>query len=504
MSDARLHVLLDEPPIGTVSPLVHGHFVEHLGRCVQDGLWVGHDSTIPNEGGFRTDVLNALAKIGVPQLRWPGGCFADTYHWRDGIGPRENRPRTLGESCGLRVIEDNHLGTHEFIALCRRVGAEPYLAGNVGSGSPQEMMDWVQYCNGTLDTTLVRERAANGHLEPLNVVYWGVGNENWGCGGHYDAADYAKEFRRYATFLRRAHPGLQLIACGDNAANPDWNRELVGVLRNHLWLIDHLAIHRYWGAGHATEFTIEEYYHLLRGPHQVEQDIRQAHALLSGVAMGRRKIGICYDEWAVWHPQARADNNYEAPSTMRDALAAAATLDVFHAHADCVTMANLAQIANILQCLVQTDGAAMWTTPTYHVFDLYAPHRSGASVPVRLAPDVPVHTSPAVQKSFPEASFPAGTVALVSASATRQNETVTVSVSNRHHAEPLTVHVTLRGASVTETTARLLSADAPKAVNGKEAPNAVTVVPFSATQIGDGFIVTLPPCSVATVQVQVS
>src|SRR5688572_1280974 len=260
MPDATVTVLVDEP-IGTISPLLHGHFVEHLGRCCNEGLWVGPDSSIPNRGGFRNDVVDALARLGLPVLRWPGGCYADTYHWRDGIGAYADRSRTLGESCGLSVVEDNGFGTHEFIDLCRQVGAEPYLAGNVGSGSPREMMEWVEYCNGSLDTSLVRERIANGHPPPMGVRFWGVGNENWGCGGNYDPEDYAKEFRRFATFLRMADSEIELVACGDNKR--EWNLRVLETLKDDLKYLDHLSVHQYYKSGAATGFSEDDHYRLM-------------------------------------------------------------------------------------------------------------------------------------------------------------------------------------------------------------------------------------------------
>lgn len=205
-----VQILTDEP-IGTISPRLYGHFAEHLGRCCYGGLWLGHGQGVE---GFHPAVLDALRRLPVPMLRWPGGCYADHYHWRDGVGDPDARPRRLGMSCGLQVEDDNGLGTDEFLALCRLIGAEPYLAGNVGSGTPQELADWVEYCNATAKTTLVRERAANGSSEPYGVRLWGVGNENWGCGGNYDAATYAKEYRRYATMLRHVDPAAELVACG--------------------------------------------------------------------------------------------------------------------------------------------------------------------------------------------------------------------------------------------------------------------------------------------------
>ncbi len=498
MVDARITVDADEP-IGTISPLLHGHFAEHIGRCCNDGLWVGPDSPIPNTDGLRTDVLEALRKLGVPQLRWPGGCYADTYHWRDGIGPRDARPRSLGESCGLSVVEDNGLGTHEFIALCRAIGAEPYLAGNVGSGSPQEMMDWVHYCNGTIDTTLVRERASNGHHEPMYVKYWGVGNENWGCGGNYEAADYAKEFRRYATFLRMADPRAELVACGSNKR--DWNLRLVETLRNHLRHLDHLSVHQYYVAGHATDFTEDEYYQLMRAGEMVEEDIRFTDEILSFFEAGRRRVGIAFDEWGVWHPQARSHCDYEAPNTLRDAVSAAGVLDVFHRWCGRVSMANLAQIVNVLQCLIQTDEDRMWLTPTYHLFALYRPHQGAEALRLDIL-DAPLIDATALRAVGEGQSSSSKPLPLLSASASRKDGHIQISMSNRKRVEPMDVEITLRGGRPSSAAMRILTADAPNAVNSPEQPERARIVKQPVDVSGDSIRVTLPPCTVQTLSLR--
>lgn len=490
MPDATVTILVDEP-LGVISPLLHGHFAEHLGRCCNDGLWVGPDSPIPNEDGLRRDVLCALRELGLPVLRWPGGCYADTYHWRDGIGPREKRPRSLGESCGLRVVEDNGLGTHEFIRLCREVKAEPYLAGNVGSGTPQEMMDWVHYCNSTLDTTLVRERAANGHPEPMQVRYWGVGNENWGCGGNYDAADYAKEFRRYATFLKMADSSIELIACGSHG-NREWDLRVVETLRNHLHFLDHLSLHRYYSAGHATEFTEDEYYQVMRAGELIEADIGHTDEILRFFTGEKRHVGIAFDEWGVWHPQARSESNYEAPSTLRDAVAAAGVLDVFHRWCARVSMANLAQVVNVLQCLLQTQEDRMWRTPTYHLFCLYKPHRGAEALRVSL--ECATTNAPTLGSLKPNP------LPLLSASASRKDGNLILSLSNRHLTLPMEIQVKLWAGKLHAGMRETLTADAPCAVNSAAQPDRVAVSHSEVSAADDGtLILKVPACAVETV-----
>ncbi len=481
--------------LGTISPYIHGHFAEHLGRCCYDGLWVGVDSPIPNQGGFRSDIINALKAVGIPQLRWPGGCFADSYHWRDGIGPAESRPRTWAESCGLNVVEDNTLGTHEFIALCSAIGADPYLAGNVGSGSPQELADWITYCNGKADTTLARERAANGHPNPMNVQFWGVGNENWGCGGNYDAETYAKEYKRFATFLKMADHSAQLVACGWN--NRDWNLKLVETLRDHLYLLDHVSVHQYWTHGSALGFSEDEYYQSMQSATVVDEDIRYTAEILSFFTAGRKHIGIAFDEWGIWHPEATGGNNYEAPSTVRDAVVGAGVLDVFQKWCGRVSTANIAQIVNVLQGLVQTSGEKMWLTPTYHLFALYAPHRGAAAVRAEIDEAAGREVSPLSTHHGP---VPGGSLPLLSASASKKDGQLIVSLSNRQKDAPQEVTISLRGGTFGDGILRTM-AGAANAVNSFEQPENVTVHEASLSASGDLLTLTLPACSVQTLVV---
>jgi alpha-N-arabinofuranosidase len=475
---------LTEERIGTISPRLHGHFAEHLGRCCYDGLWSG-------DGALKPGVIDALKRIGVPLLRWPGGCFADLYHWRDGIGPADTRPRRYSESCGERVVDTNRIGTHEFMALCEAVGAEPYLAGNLGSGTVQEMCDWVEYCNGSLDTTLVRERAANGHPAPMAVRYWGIGNESWGCGGNYDPVTYAQEYRRAATLVNRVDPVAQLVLVGDNRGRRDWNLRVLETLQNHLGLVHHLSIHRYWGSGPAQGTDEDAYYRLQAGPQQVEADIREAALVIEYITRGRHKIGIAFDEWGIWHPEARVESRYEAPSTLRDALAAAATFAVFHENCDTVSMANIAQIANVLQPLIVTQGDSVQVTPTGEVFALLARHRDATALRTHID-DCPERTIPAY-RGDPDwrETFPEGRLAYLAASVSRRREARTITLINRHRTEPL--EVTLRGLPVhgVPATLRVLSARTPEATAAQVTTQTIALGPTAI----------LPPASVTSIEV---
>ncbi len=479
-------------PIGTISPRLYGHFAEHLGRCCYDGLWIGNQhSDIPQYGGFRADVVDALKALPVPLLRWPGGCYADHYHWRDGIGDRTTR---LGMSCGLQVEDDNSLGTHEFIALCRLIGAEPYLAGNVGSGSVQELCDWLEYCNTSVNTRLARERAANGSRKPFGVRLWGVGNENWGCGGGYDAASYAKEYRQYATMLRHVDPQAELVICGHDDA---WNQEVLQTDQRHLGLIDHFSIHRYWiHGGPEIDFTEQQYYDLLAEADDTENFVRRTADYIRDVSGdSTHRIGIALDEWGVWHPEARPwgpDNQvhrepvtYEQAGTLRDALATAAALEGFHRQCAVLTMANLAQIVNVLHAPVMTDGAAMWLTPTYYALQMHTPHLGATALPV----DVTSGTT-----------LPGSDSSAVTATASSTASGTTVTITNRHYNQA--VSVSLNAPSTHRVvSALLLTADDPRAVNSADAPDRVTPVELLVHANGtERWKIELPPHSLATIQ----
>ena len=490
MSDATLTVRTDAP-IGTISPRLYGHFAEHLGRCCYDGLWVGADNQqIPHQDGFRSDVLAALKAMPVPLLRWPGGCYADHYHWRDGIGPVAERNVRLGMSCGLQVEDDNSLGTHEFLRFCQLLGAEPYLAGNVGSGTPQELCDWVEYCNTPLATRLGRERSANGSPNPFGVKLWGVGNENWGCGGNYDAATYAREYRRYATMLRHVDPTAELVLCGHTDA---WNAEVLATLGQHLPLADHLSIHCYWiKGGPEIDFSDEQYYGLLAEAEATEDFVKRTAALIADATGGKQRIGIALDEWGVWHPEARPWGpdatprmpiTYEQAGTMRDALATAVALEGFHRQCHVLSMANLAQIVNVLHAPVMTEGGAIWLTPTYHTLRMHTPHIGASALPVELSSG---------------ASLPDGSGA-VSATASHTPAGVAVTLVNRHLSKPASVRLAgLEGFA--SATGELLSADSPRAVNSLAEPERVAPTALAGESDGpDGWRVELPPHSIATI-----
>ncbi len=419
--------------IGRIAPEVCGHFAEHLGRCIYGGLWVGDDDPIETVDGMRKDTIDLLRELEPSVLRWPGGCFADDYHWEDGIGPRDERPtrRNLWWTQGRENIpeEPNHFGTNEFLEFCELIDTEPYLAVNVGSGSPNEAVNWVEYCNYDGDTEYAQKRVEHGREDPYDVTYWGVGNENWGCGGRYDPGTYGEEYRRFANYLREydrimSDDPLELIACGH--ITPNWNREFMesvgGTSRVSedaaYHLLDHLSVHRYYHSGDDTEFSEDQYFKLFARSLAIADDIDKAAEVLNNFAPGT-DIGVIVDEWGVWHPQAVADNGLEQENTVRDALSAAGVLDEFNRRADVLTMANIAQTINVLQCLIQTDEEAAWATPTYHVFDLYKRHLGATAVRTVIDTDVR------------EVESEDNDVPLVSASASKNDEGLFVTLTNR-------------------------------------------------------------------------
>lgn len=491
MSEASLKILADEP-IGTIQPEIYGHFAEHLGGCVDEGIWVGPDSKIPNIDGLRTGVVEALRKLRVPVLRWPGGCFADDYHWMDGIGPREKRPRTVNLWWG-HTIEDNAFGTHEFLRLCELIGAKPYLAGNLGSGSVREMRDWVEYCNFSGDTTLARMRRTNGREAPFGVRYWGVGNENWGCGGNFCPEDYAAEYKRYATYLRDfGDAKLFLIACGPDSGRPeshaDWTRRFFQKL-GKFDRIHGLAAHYYCGtAGTATSFSTDQWYELIDRASRMQDVIRTHRAVMDEFDPDRR-IGLLVDEWGTWHPTTLGRNpaHLWQQNTLRDALVAAVTLNIFNNHAQTVVMANIAQAVNVLQAMCLTDGDQTVLTPTYHVFDMYQSHQGGQAVRVEVESPMVSFAAAGQKRSLP----------VLTASASIKDGVMTLSLTNAHATLPQDVRVELRGAKLGNLSIHVLADDVLTAHNSFDEPDRLRPRQASVEIVGE--ILTLPPASICVI-----
>ena len=374
--------------LSKINKEIQGQFSEHLGRCIYEGLYVGENSDIPNVNGMRTDVVEALKNIKVPVLRWPGGCFADEYHWKDGIGPKESRKKMINTNWG-GVVEDNSFGTHEFFELCRQIGCETYINGNMGSGTVQEMSEWVEYMTFDGVSPMADLRAENGHEKPWTVDFFGVGNENWGCGGNMNPEFYGNMYRRYQTFVRDydGNKKIRKIACGANADDYEWTQEVMKACFRRIspqqhGMMDGLSLHYYtvpetWDhKGSATEFAEKDWYKTMKKTMYMEELIRRHSAIMDQYDPDK-KVGMIVDEWGTWYDVEPGTNPgflYQQ-NTMRDALVAGINLNLFNKHSDRVKMANIAQMVNVLQSVILTDGERMIKTPTWFVFYLYQAHQ---------------------------------------------------------------------------------------------------------------------------------
>ncbi|MBQ8109802.1 MAG: alpha-N-arabinofuranosidase [Clostridia bacterium] len=473
--------------IGTINRNIYGHFSEHLGRCIYGGIYVGPDSPIPNVNGMRTDVVNALKAIRIPVLRWPGGCFADEYHWQDGIGPKDQRKRMVNTNWG-HVVEDNSFGTHEFLELCRQLECEPYINANVGSGTVREMAEWVEYLNSPGDSSVVRQRWANGQKEPWGVKLWGVGNESWGCGGNMRPEYYADEFRRYQTYCRD-YPGTKLyrIACGPNTDDYRWSEVLMERAGRFM---DGLTMHYYsttgptWEQkGKALSFDTAQFYELLAKAARMEEFVI-GHSRIMDKYDPERRVGLIVDEWGSWHQVEEGTNPgflYQQ-NTMRDALVAAIHLNLFNRHCDRVVMANLAQTVNVLQSVVLTDGERMVLTPTWHVFDLFKAHQGAKAADCFVECD--------------RVGEGAWQVDRISASASEKDGAVTLTAANCAMDEATQLRVRVLGRRADgEARARILTAEAHAFNSFGDSP--VSAKEFTGFTASAHFIdLELPPCSV--------
>ncbi|MBN1543546.1 alpha-N-arabinofuranosidase [candidate division KSB1 bacterium] len=463
---------------------IYGQFAEHLGRCIYPGVWVGEKSRIPNDRGIRLDVVEALKQLELPVLRWPGGCFADNYHWMDGIGPAENRPRR--HNLWWNQPEDNAFGTDEFIRFCRLIGTEPYLVVNVGSGSVQEAMNWVEYCNSTQDTAFTRLRRENGVDRPHRVRYWGIGNESWGCGGKMQPEYYADLYRRFAAYLRPlTGKSCRLIACGSYPDFPDWDERFLAAMSGALDHVDLLALHIYTGwTGQDVDFDDRGYYQLLADIDIMDRHLRRAGDLAQAFSSETHRIGLALDEWGTWHKQAIVENGLEQQNTLRDALFAAASFHLFHRHADRLEMTNMAQTINVLQALIFTRGDHLVRTPTYHVYELLKKHREAELLEIDLS-------------ALPTLDFPdqrQRPVLSVSASRTSDGS-IFVSLVNLDLSRTFTVECQVEDGSKAFRSLSLLTADNPRRHNTFESPNAVIPCDLPLPQ---GNAVQVPPHSLMT------
>lgn len=496
--DARVSgELRADQPGPVIQRDIYGHFAEHLGRCIYGGIWVGEDSPIPNTRGIRNDTVAALKALDIPVMRWPGGCFADEYHWKDGIGPREKRPAMINTHWG-GVVENNHFGTHEFMDLVEMLGCEAYISGNVGSGTPQELMEWVEYLTSPADSPMANQRRANGRDKPWKVKYFGIGNESWGCGGSMRPEFYSDQYRRYNTFVKNYdsnHPILR-FACGANNDDYNWTEVLmknVGPER-----MNGLSLHYYtiptgdWKVkGSSTDFAENLWFSTLRQTLKMDELITN-HSMVMDQHDPQKKVGMIVDEWGTWYDALPGTNAgfLEQQNTLRDAMVAGLNFNIFHRHADRVTMANLAQMVNVLQAVILTDGPKLVLTPTYWVFEMFKVHQNATSLPVELV--------------TPNYSFDGKSIPAVSASASRNAAgLVHVSLVNTDPKRALDVSLRISGMAAKGVTGRILTADAMNARNTFEAPDVVKPAAFSGAKLeGDSLTVALPAKSVVVLELK--
>jgi alpha-N-arabinofuranosidase len=484
-----------------ISRHIYGHFAEHLGRCIYGGFWVGEDSSIPNTRGIRDDTVAALRAVRIPNLRWPGGCFADEYHWMDGIGPRERRPTMINTHWG-GVAENNHFGTHEFLDLCEQLGCEPYICGNVGSGSVQEMQQWVEYLTSDGRGPMADLRVSNGRAEPWRVKFWGVGNENWGCGGNMRAEHYADEYRRYQTYVRNFGDNqIYKIACGPRNDDYHWTEVLMrnGRSMRGNFLMDGLSLHYYTPDGpfrqqhSATEFGEHEWIDILKTSTYMDELITRHSAIMDRYDPEKR-VNLIVDEWGTWYAVEPGTNPrflYQQNS-LRDALVAALTLNIFNRHCERVTMANIAQTINVLQALVLTEpeGDRLVLTPTFHVFEMYTAHHDATLLPL----DLRCEEYACGQQSLPS----------LSASASRDaSGQIHLSICNVNPHQRADVTCQVRGMALSTASGRVLTADRMQAHNTFEAPSQVHPADFQSATIRDNHVTfSLPPMSVTVLQLK--
>ena len=476
--------------IAKIDKNIYGHFSEHLGRCIYEGIYVGEDSPIPNVNGMRSDVVNALKEIRIPVLRWPGGCFADEYHWKDGIGDKSARKKMVNTNWG-GVVEDNSFGTHEFFELCEQLGCDAYVCGNVGSGTVQEMSEWVEYMTFDGVSPMADLRKRNGREKPFDLKFFGVGNENWGCGGNMSADYYADEYKRYATYVRKYDQSRPVykIACGPDSANYDWTETLMKKAARHL---SGLSLHYYAFFRHkfeATEITEKEYREVIESAYKLESIVRTNCEIMNRYDPDKR-VGLMVDEWGTWYKVEKGTNPgflYQQ-NTVCDAVVAGLSLNIFNKYCDRVRMANIAQIVNVLQSMILTDGEDMLLTPTYYVFKMYREHQGSTLLGSFITGE----------NSFEGGKAPK----LIESASMKDDGTIVSTVVNTSDTENAAIHCQIADFCLNDVKAEIITG-CFTAHNTFENKEAVKILPFSDIEkTADGFMVKLPPCSVVKFEIK--
>ncbi len=485
-----------EESAGVIDRHIFGQFSEHLGRGIYPGIWVGEDSDIPNTEGYRTDVLEALQDLSIPNIRWPGGCYADDYNWRDGIGPRDKRPVTLNVFWG-QVPDENSFGTHEFLRFTDLINAEPYLSVNVGSSTPKEMSDWVEYLTYSGETTLTKERRANGKDEPWKIKFWGIGNESWGCGGNMTAEFYADKYKQFATYARDLSGNeLYRVASGKYNNEYAWTDTL---MRKAGELMDAISLHYYtlptddWDdKGPSIGFGEDQYISTLRNGLKME-DFVIGHSKVMDKYDPDKRVVLAVDEWGIWTNQLEGTTGgfLEQQNTLRDAFLASTTLDIFAKHNDRVKLANIAQTVNVLQAMILTEGDKMVKTPTYYVFQMYKVHQDATRLPLEL--------------DSPDYSFGDITIPALSATASKAEDgSISITLTNVDPKRSHKLALSLEGlGSAKISSAQILTADKFNSYNTYEKPNTVVPKSFKGASLkGEQLTVDLPAKSLVVLTIK--
>ncbi len=493
----KLDILADGPgPAGPViARQIYGQFAEHLGAGVYGGLWVGPDSKIPNVRGWRSDVVGALKAIKVPVVRWPGGCFADEYHWRDGIGPQAQRPPRVNTSWG-GVIEPNAVGTHEFMDLAEQLGTEVYINANLGSGTVPEMAQWLEYLTAEGDTALARERRANGRDKPWRIQYWGIGNESWGCGGHMKPSYYADLYKHWSTFAKAPRGNRpKLVASGGQELELNWVETLSAEIKGRMDAVTHhqysLPTRDWKKKGSAVGFPEAEWISTLAVPQTIDGYLAKHREILDRNDPAK-KLAIYFDEWGSWYdPEPGTDPGFLVQrNTLRDAVLAALHFHVFHRHAERVKMANIAQMVNVLQAMIVTDNERMVLTPSYHAFAMHLPFMDATALPVQLA-------------GVPDYTLGKYRIPALSASAAKSADgKLLLSLANTNPKVDLPLQLAVGGKGVHAVTGQLLTAATMDAQNWFDAPDRVKPQPFKAEAKAGVLALTVPAKSVLVLEVQ--
>ena len=481
----------------TISKNIYGHFAEHLGHCIYGGFYVGENNTkIPNQNGVRLDVVEALKKLKIPVLRWPGGCFADTYHWKDGVGPKDKRPSMLNVWWG-NVKEDNSFGTNEFLNMCELLGAEPYLSGNVGSGTPQELADWVKYTtHPNASSPMPEMREKNGRVTPWHVKFWGIGNEAWGCGGNMRPEHYADVYRQFVTYMSDWSNSDRLFRIASGASDDDYNWTEVMMRDIPAKMIDAVGVHHYsvidWSKkGSATNFSEEQYFTTMQKAMEMEELVTK-HSAIMDKYDPQKKIAMAVDEWGGWYDVEPGTNPafLFQQNTMRDAMIAGTTLNTFNNHCDRVKMANVAQAINVLQSVILTNEEKLILTPTYHVMEMYNVHQNALMLPTTVTSN----------------DYKMGKEKLkaISASASKDKNGVThISIANVDADAAQDVTIEVNGANYKSITGRILTSDKMQNYNSFDIPDKIKPAAYNGAKLsGSTITLKIPAYSVIVLELK--